>query len=246
MDKRKKKRIVVTGVIILCIILFIISLIKIRKHYENRSLLIYYYKLKLLIPTFEKYGDENFSKAIEKQDLETVERMLKLNYGLVNLGVSYSRTPLEVASSTGNERMVALLLAAGADSKKALHSAVEYGNNNLIPILLSTGMDVNTKDFEGNTPLHKAVSLGEYDCIESLLDNGADININNHNNETPLHLAVKQNWYSSYKRIMFQKNKQRIQVKPNFFLEITKKFIEKGARINSKNKDGKNSPSFSR
>jgi ankyrin repeat protein len=71
-----------------------------------------------------------------------------------------------------------------------LMHAVSVGNIYMIRILLDQGVDVNTTDYDGNTPLHLAVKnyIDEYlsiDIIKLLFESGADPKIINVFGETP-------------------------------------------------------------
>jgi ankyrin repeat protein len=64
--------------------------------------------------------------------------------------------------------------------------------NNLLLLargMIAQGVDVNERDFMGNTPLHGAVKYPE--MVKFLLDSGADVNARNFLQETPLHAAVR-------------------------------------------------------
>lgn len=63
----------------------------------------------------------------------------------------------------------------------------------IIAFLKESGLDMNVKDFQGNTPLHRADSAS---ALESLIENGADVNVTNLNLETPLHRAIAKNFSS--------------------------------------------------
>lgn len=67
------------------------------------------------------------------------------------------------------------------------------GDIERLKVLLASGVNVNIKDENGNTPLHHAVSANNQEIVEVLLANGADINIQNKDGATPLYNAVLQN-----------------------------------------------------
>ena len=66
------------------------------------------------------------------------------------------------------------------------------GDIERLKVLLASGVNVNIKDENGNTPLHHAVSANNQEIVEVLLANGADINIQNKDGATPLYNAVLQ------------------------------------------------------
>ncbi|KAK2768684.1 hypothetical protein FQN54_000540 [Arachnomyces sp. PD_36] len=87
-----------------------------------------------------------------------------------------------------NERILTILLKAGADlgrakshlqsySRSALRIAIEKGNINLVKMLLAAGVDVNGQfGFPPSTPLGLAIRNGNTELSRLLLDEGADPN----------------------------------------------------------------------
>ena len=51
-------------------------------------------------------------------------------------------------------------------------------------------VDVNSKDFDGDTPLHILISRGNNYGAELLIESGANINAVGDMGETPLHVAI--------------------------------------------------------
>lgn len=95
------------------------------------------------------------------------------------------------------------LLLSGADAvtrtrdlgSSSMHLAL--WSSKLLEILLRNQVDVNVKDWVGDTPLHKAIKhhktleWNPRESLEMLLEAGADPNIQNHAGETPFHAALK-------------------------------------------------------
>ena len=71
--------------------------------------------------------------------------------------------------------------------------------------LLKQGIDINSKDFKGNSPLHHAIIHDDYNIAKYLIDCGANINIQNNEGCTPFYLAVRYNRYSLMK-LLHHKN----------------------------------------
>ena len=95
MGRWKKKKIVITGLVLIFIFLSIPSIIKISKN-KDVNLLIHYYRLRLLIPSVNKPRNRDFINAIKNEDIHSVENLLKENGNLVNLKSDY-KSPLEIA-----------------------------------------------------------------------------------------------------------------------------------------------------
>ena len=196
--------------------------------------MIYYYKLKLLIPSVKKAKNSNLIDAIKKEDIDSVEKLIKRNRGLVNIKQQFEDLPLKAAIKTGNENITALLIAAGADRKGAIHHAVEVGNTKLISMLLSTGMSIDSR-WHGSTPLHHAAILAEVECVEYLIKNGADVNAVDELGYTPLHEAAWQRWtylQSDGQLILHPTVKFRRKV--GDYARVTKILIKNGANVNAK------------
>ena len=90
-----------------------------------------------------------------------------------------------------------------------------FGEIDEICAFLDNGVDINTKDREGNTPLLMAASRGHTDCVELLIERKANVGAVNTRGNTSLHLAVAK-------------------APP----ECIKLLLEAGAPVNSRNNDG--------
>ena len=84
-----------------------------------------------------------------------------------------------------------------------------------IAMLLEKGLDVNSKDNQGNSLLHKAIFYQNKNLLDLLIQKGADVNVKDNRGETPLILAIK-----------FHR------------LDIVRLLIEKGADVNVKDGEG--------
>ena len=102
-------------------------------------------------------------------------------------------TALHLATITGMELPVQLLLSAGASinaqnhhGETALLMATSSGDKDLVQLLLKNGADPGVRERTGETALHKATSIGRVSLIQRLLDAGANIDALNADHETPL------------------------------------------------------------
>ena len=107
-------------------------------------------------------------------------------------------TPLYEATCIGYDKLVQLLLDAGADPNVASASKCKYiplclaarnGNKEVVQLLLNSGADPDKADHFGSISLHAAVQSGYRDVAELLLNAGAQPNNENENGWSPLHLA---------------------------------------------------------
>ncbi len=97
--------------------------------------------------------------------------------------------------------------------------AVRFGNWAAVPFLIWHGADVNIPDDEGNPPVVWAASAGQADVVNCLIGGTQNLNTTgSRTGMTPLMWAV----YSEYDHP-----------------EIIQAFIDKGADVNQRSKDGK-------
>lgn len=76
-------------------------------------------------------------------------------------------------------------------SDAAIHKAAELGQKKLVALLLARGADVNAK---GCSPaLHRAAANGHIEIMELLLAHGANVHARNDRGETALDHATKHN-----------------------------------------------------
>jgi len=105
-------------------------------------------------------------------------------------------SPLQLAAKAGSYYAVRSLVKAGVDvnstdmtyGRTALHIAVEGGHKDIVEFLLkNTKIDVNRRNFSGNTALHTAIVTPGAKAKEMcalLLKYGADPYLRNYNRES--------------------------------------------------------------
>ncbi|ELU14984.1 hypothetical protein CAPTEDRAFT_91395, partial [Capitella teleta] len=75
-----------------------------------------------------------------------------------------------------------------------LHMACTDGNMKMVKLLLKNDADTNKRDIYGNSPFHFLPSTNDQNfpkhTIKLLIANGADINLQNQNGLTPLTFAT--------------------------------------------------------
>ena len=64
--------------------------------------------------------------------------------------------------------------------------------------MITEGIDIITKDSEGNFPLHVAAEVNDADIIKLLIENKADIKAINNDQKTALRLAAENNCKKAY------------------------------------------------
>ncbi|KAF2757171.1 hypothetical protein EJ05DRAFT_501700 [Pseudovirgaria hyperparasitica] len=88
--------------------------------------------------------------------------------------------------------------SGGLEGTSILHLAVQCADLRVVEFVLSNitagegnGLDINSRDRDGNTPLHIAASLGRFPVVKMLLARDEEINdsVTNFNGQTPLDVA---------------------------------------------------------
>ena len=139
------------------------------------------------------------------EGLDTIDDQEK-SKKIVNMMRKYGAQSLIVTSSDRNQKnLTDLMIDVKLQDKKAVKEK------------LKNGVDVNAKDFVGNTALIFAVfgDRENLDIIKMLLENGADVNTKNNDGNTLLH---------------------ELSYAPD--LDIIKMLLENGADVNAINKKG--------
>lgn len=170
-------------------------------------------------------------EAIKKDDVH--ELLLLIETGVASIDERENdieeNTPLLVAASVGNQKMVELLVHAGAevDAKNnfghtAMHYAIAWRDFDMIRTLIDALANVNdtSKVKMGQSALHLAFESNDPAFVEYLLSRGADVNVKNKKGVTPLQLLGVDSNHSSHVRVA----------------EI---LLENGADVNARGSDGK-------
>ena len=155
-----------------------------------------------------------FGVAVRNGHIEVVKRLLeasKKNFiETVNVAVtlkdSYCR-PFSIACEEGNVEMAKLILNHDESQaqremkfiddcgKNTFHYACESKSLPMVQFLLAnlSSIDVNTKDYNGDTAFHFACQSGNPKLVKFLIEQmpNLDLNARNNNGNTPFHLACQ-------------------------------------------------------
>jgi len=114
-------------------------------------------------------------------------------------------TALYFAISTGDEKVVRLLLEAGADAtartlcesgtgESVIHMAVCWSRQAMLPLLIAYGADVNVRGTNpaGQTALHIAAQFGNEEALRELIKAGADVFAKYADGNTALDVAARE------------------------------------------------------
>jgi ankyrin repeat protein len=142
-------------------------------------------------------GRTQLHEASLMGNIEEVECLLNAGES-IDIQDSQGYTPLHMAISAGDEKMIKFLLLKGVQItnelyKNVLHIATSVGDEKIIKFLISKGSDINSQDSIGATPLCWAAMDGNKKIIKLLLSNGASLNIKDYQDRSPSDWAILGN-----------------------------------------------------
>lgn len=141
-----------------------------------------------------------FAIAIEKGDVEAIEGLLTAG-NKADTWIEYGEnkiTPLMKACSEGEQKIVEVLIAAGANvnaqasgwGETPLGQAVSRDRVEIATLLIGKGAKLETKNKQGFTPLIQAAAGGNLEMVNALLVAGGNPNAEDMVEFTPLKYAV--------------------------------------------------------
>jgi ankyrin repeat protein len=128
----------------------------------------------------------------------TMARLLARHSSRINAQDDEGKTPLYHAAAAKNGCVVRLLLERddvdidlpSYFDGPPLHSAIDSGQQEIVKNLITRGVNVESKDAQGQRPIHKAIKLGLSDTLLALLEKKVDVTATTHSGHTPLELAM--------------------------------------------------------
>lgn len=150
--------------------------------------------------------------GVQEANLPLVQLLINKGADINWQGIN-GNTPLHWAAYRGNLEIAKILINNGADINiddkydgpietssifgTILEMAINGNvNEDMVILLIESGVNINKKDFNGNSPLHLAAFKGYTDITRSLIDHGAELNAVNNFNRTPLYYAAKHGYKS--------------------------------------------------
>ncbi|MCP4160484.1 MAG: hypothetical protein GY760_10450 [Deltaproteobacteria bacterium] len=177
-----------------------LSLEKLKSSNRYKKIISFYYRYSRgygmpLRQIDIKQNGKRVGSVLKPKDMyKTLKYFLETGVKVVNKKNKAGYTALHLATISGNEKTVELLLKYKSknkirdkEGKTAWHLAAQNSHSGLIKIFLKNGVDINLKDGRGCTALHYAARNRNLELTKYLLKNGADQNIKDKQGHSPLY-----------------------------------------------------------
>lgn len=174
------------------------------------------------------------------------------------MGIPPTRvTPLYLAARNGHRDVIAILIEAEADidmciykeDGPALYCAVRNVDIRASELLMEAGADCNRTMPGCPLPIIVAVSWQSEELVRMLIDGGADVNLRSHNRRIyPIHVAASERSISILDMLIEagadisqvdEDNNTPLHLSTGNDIEITKRLIRAGARMDIEGKYGR-------
>ena len=147
--------------------------------------------------TVDPTGVPGLVLAVRDGSLKVAHLLLAQNKTQIEARTPQDESALMMAALNGNEDLVKLLVAKGADINKTgwtpLHYAATKGHLSTLKLLLDKSAYIDAESPNKSTPLMMAAMYGTFDAVKLLLDEGADPLLKNALNLTALDFAKQAN-----------------------------------------------------
>lgn len=168
-------------------------------HFNRQEILHFFYDLLCRNVFSKKIQDQSGRTQLHWAStlniLPEVERLIKLAND-INATDRWKFTPLALAAYCGNNEVLKVLLAAGADKRPnhvggtPLHMAAEGGQASIARQLLAAKYDVHHTTEAGASPLLIAAQYGKLKTVNVLLTAGANPNVVTLKGDSALFIAA--------------------------------------------------------
>lgn len=204
-------------------------------------------------------------KAVSRQDLETVRKILKENSAVVEVMDKFGLTPLMVAAQKGCTDVMEILLEFNADpeypntsGKTCLMIACYAGQEEAARLLRQHGALWETRDKNGLTAVHWAADGGHDDLLLWLVRDGGPVDIqDNVNGWTPLMRVACLTGNDEVAEVLIAKGADINKIDKsgktvlmaasmNGHFNLVRLLVDKGADVFEKNREGKTALEFAR
>ncbi|PSM52637.1 ankyrin domain-containing protein [Campylobacter blaseri] len=147
-----------------------------------------------------------------------------------------------------DKEFVDVLLKWGANINSGYESALFFALNdlNMVTYLINKGANINYKNSFGKTPLFDAVELNNIELVNFLIDNGANVNSKIISNNEKMGIVSTIGDYTPFGLCGLAHTSKSLLMHAAKYsnLEIVKKLIELGARIDDVDDLGFNAADF--
>ena len=158
-------------------------------------------------------GGEMFLSAVSKQNADLCKKLYKHGTTIntkdcPNPSVSFKKAILrifegelkEIFNSLANDfgNFKSLIAWVDKENQTLLHHLIRNRNDKLCEKLITDGINIATKDREGNFALHGAAEVNGVDIIKLLIKHKADIKAKNNDQKTALRLAAENQCKEAY------------------------------------------------
>lgn len=202
-----------------------------------------------------KYGQTPLMLCTD--DMDKMKLLLQYGADINEMSKSGNTALLMVCGEYGQYKTLEWLIKIGADphvkrggAEAALMRAAQFGDTMTIRLLLSNGLGINEHGW-GSTPLMYAIRRSNWPVVFTLLDNGADPNIPDDMGMSPILWAAELNNADAVNAMLKKvENINTIDslsgMTPLMWAtynehdnpQIIQAFLEKGAQVNAKDKNG--------
>jgi ankyrin repeat protein/beta-lactamase regulating signal transducer with metallopeptidase domain len=159
-----------------------------------------------------------------------------------------SRNQRQISQNTNHAEIREMLLANGAEVM-SIHAAVQSEDMEKVKEFLQQGIDINSKDGNGQTALYIAVNNDNKEIVKLLIEQGADVNARNENGQSPLDITLSRNQrqisqnpnHAEIREMLLANGAKILSIYAAIqsgSMEKVKEFLQKGIDINSKDEDG--------
>ncbi|MBN1532053.1 MAG: ankyrin repeat domain-containing protein [Spirochaetes bacterium] len=155
-------------------------------------------------------GETVLHQAALRNDATSGAEFLQTDRNIIDQKTREGKTPLICAVEKGNAPFAALLLKQGANTRIAdrtgrtvLHYAAAIFNaERLLKDLPETGVDMNAKDHQGQSPIIVAAEKGRWENVAFFAKRRADLNAADSSGRTPLLIAAKKAGHPTVKLLI--------------------------------------------
>ena len=154
-------------------------------------------------------GGKMLFLAVNKQNVDLCKKLVrdgtkKYTKGCPNPSVSFKKATLKIFKNELMDIFYSLENYFGNvkswidEHQTLLRDLIRSRNYKLCEKLITDGINITTKDREGNFPLHVAAEVNYVDIIKLLIENKADIKARNNDQKTALRLAAENSCKEAY------------------------------------------------